>query len=127
MFFLLAYMPFLCLVLLPYYYQLRYIPFFILGILIAPCSMTNDWHPLFMLDTISCLCRYFHYRDNPFSCWMQYLASARISTIEPALFHVGCSTLPLQVFPLQSQPFFMLDAVPCLYKDFHYRANPFSF
>ena len=82
--------------------------------------------PFFMPDAAPCLCKDFPYRANPFSCWIQCLAFARSSPIEPAIFHVGCSTLLLQGFPLQSQPFFMLDAVPCLCKDFHYRANPFS-
>ena len=82
--------------------------------------------PFFMLDEGPCLCKDLPYRSIPFSCWMQHLASARISTKEPALFHAGCSTFPLQVFPLHSQPFFLLDAVPFLCKDFHYSANPFS-
>ena len=79
-----------------------------------------------MLDVLPCPCKDFPYRANPFSRGMQHLASVRISPTEPTIFHVGCSTLPLQGFPLQIQPFFMLDVVPCLYKDFHYRANPFS-
>ena len=54
------------------------------------------------------------------------LPRTRISPTEPVLFHIGCNTLPLQGFPLQSQPFFMLDSVPCLCKDFHYKSSPFS-
>ena len=71
--------------------------------------------PFFMLDVLPCPCKEFRYRANPFSCWMQHLASARISPTEPALFHAGCNTLPLQGFPLQSQPFFMLDVALSTY------------
>ena len=50
-----------------------------------------------MLDAAPFLCKYFHYRANPFSCWVQYLSSARISTTDLALFHVGCSTQHLHL------------------------------
>ena len=75
------------------------------------------------------------YRDSPFSCWLSTFPSARSSSTEPSLshlgcsstepslfhvgcsstkptfFHVGCRPHPLQALPLQSQPFFMLDVV----------------
>ena len=81
--------------------------------------------PFFMLDVFPCPCKEFPYRAIPFSCWMHHLAFVRNSPTESTLFHVGCNTLPLQGFPLQSQPFFMLDAVPCLCKGFLYKETLF--
>ena len=105
--------------------------------------------PFFMLDVLPFSCKEFSYRANPFSYQMQHLASRKDlnyraspfscwmylyranpfscwmqASIEPTLFHVGCTSTELVLFhttckSLKNQSFFILDVG-------HYRANPFS-
>ena len=70
-------------------------------------------------------CHRNFYRANPFSCWLQAKPPCRSSLTEPSFFHVGCTTLPLQGHPLQSQSFFILDATPCLLEGFPLQSQSF--